>query len=115
MSMDENPDSRFFESLSAETESDDSLSVAASPRLRSKIYSALVHRMEQSGPLLDMTSTQASDGLCVFEKLVEIAPLGEKVSAFNACSICHARVLAERLPNAPIYWNNCPYVGFQDR
>jgi hypothetical protein len=113
--MDENADGRFFESLSAGTESDDSLSSAASPRLRSKIYSALVNRMEESGPLLDMAATGVTDGLCVFEKLVEIAPLGEKVAAFNACGVCHARVLAERLPKAPIYWSNCPYVGFQGR
>jgi len=115
MSRDESLDGKFFQSLGEDTLSDASPSVAAPARLKSKIYSALIDQMEASGPLLDMTSTQATDGLCVFEKLVEIAPLGERIATFNACSICHARVLAERLRRAPIYWNNCPYVGFQSR
>jgi hypothetical protein len=29
--------------------------------------------------------------------------------------VCHARVLAERLEHAPIYWPHCPYVRFQNR
>jgi hypothetical protein len=27
--------------------------------------------------------------------------------------VCHARVLAEPIANAPIYWRHCPYDEFQ--
>jgi hypothetical protein len=81
--------------------------------LKSRIYSNLVKRMEQTGPLLPVEETEVSHGLCVFEKLVEIAPLPGRAKTFNACSVCHARVLAERFEHAPIYWKNCPYVEFK--
>lgn len=81
--------------------------------LKSKIYSSLIRRMEQTGPLLPVEETEVSHGLCVFEKLVGIVPLPARARTFNACSVCHARVLAERLEHAPIYWKNCPYVDFK--
>ena len=102
----------FFE-LSAKTAWEDSLAAPAPARLKSKVYSALVRHMEASGPLLAVGETEATHGLCVFEKLVEITPLPEKLQTFNACSICHARVLAESLEHPPIYWKNCPYVNFK--
>ncbi len=88
----------------------------ASFRLKSKIYSALVARQSQDGPLLSLPATK--DGgrkLCVFEELVQIAPVGESVKCLNLCRVCHARVLAERIENAPLFWPGCPYVQFQNR
>ena len=86
---------------------------AAPSRLKSKIYSALINRMEESGPLLSVGETETTHGLCVFEKLVEITPLPDKLQTFNACSICHARVLGERFEHPPIFWKHCPYVDFK--
>ena len=52
--------------------------------------------------------------LCVFEELVRIAPVGEAAKSLNICRICHARVLAEHMGNAPIYWSGCPYVELKN-
>jgi hypothetical protein len=86
----------------------------APTRLKSKIFSALVQRQRQEGPLLSLTRVK-EDGrkLCIFEELVQIAPLGERAKQPNFCRICHARVLAERIENAPVYWPGCPYADFQ--
>jgi hypothetical protein len=51
----------------------------------------------------------------VFEEIVRIAPVGEAPERVNWCRVCHARVLGERVENAPIYWAHCPYVRFQNR
>lgn len=89
---------------------------AASSRLKSRIFSGLQLEQQQSGPLLSLVETHAAGGkLCVFEELVRIAPAGEAVKQKNPCRVCHARVLGERVENAPIYWPGCPYVRFQDR
>ncbi|MGH9499348.1 MAG: hypothetical protein ACRD3L_09425 [Terriglobales bacterium] len=86
----------------------------APSRLKSRIYSALVRRQADSGPLLGLEQTRAAGhGLCVFEELVRIAPVGEAAKCFNPCRVCHARALAELLEHPPIYWPNCPYVGFK--
>jgi hypothetical protein len=86
----------------------------APPKLKSRIYSALMLRQGTAGPLASVTRTKnAGYSLCVFEELVRIAPAGEKVKSLNFCRMCHARVLAEHLERAPIYWPNCPYVKFQ--
>ncbi len=86
----------------------------APARLKSKLYSALIRRQEASGPLLSLTETQeAEQGLCVFESLWEKLPLGNVAKSFNCCSVCHARVLGERVEQAPIYWSHCPYVTFK--
>jgi len=107
-------DENFFEEISLATEV--APSVSAPSRLKSRIYSTIVRRQKQSGPLLSITETQArSRRLCVFENLVEISPVGEKVKSLNFCRVCHARILAEGVENAPIYWRHCPYVGFQNR
>ena len=88
----------------------------ASSRLKSRIFSALQLEQQESGPLLSLTETRARGGkLCIFEDLVRIAPTGESAKQKNPCRVCHARVLAERVENAPIYWPGCPYVRFQDR
>jgi len=108
------PNDSFFELL-AETARTDPVSVQAPSRLKSKIYSLLTNRMEESGPLLNLDKTRSIHGLCVFEGLVDIGHLPAKVKTANICRVCHARVLAERIERAPIYWGNCPYVGFQNR
>jgi hypothetical protein len=88
----------------------------ASSRLKSRIFSALQMAQQETGPLLSLTESHWAGGkLCVFEELVRIAPAGEAVKQKNPCRVCHARVLAEHIDNAPIYWPGCPYVRFQDR
>jgi hypothetical protein len=61
-------------------------------RLKSRIYSALVARMADTGPLLDLPSTIAAGGhLCVFEKALTVLPLAADLQSMNPCRICHAR------------------------
>lgn len=86
----------------------------APSRLKCRIYSALVSAQQDTGPLLGLSKTKRDGrGLCVFEDLVRIVPLGEKLNSFNYCRVCHARVLGERLEKAPIRWPHCPYSEFQ--
>jgi hypothetical protein len=104
-------DDSAFATLAASTATE-----TAPPSLKSRIYSALIGRQIESGPLLALPAVKAGGhGLCVFEELLRIAPVGESMKSFNCCRICHARVMAERLNTAPIYWPQCPYVGFQNR
>jgi len=49
----------------------------------------------------------------VFEQLVQISPVGKTAQSVFYCNVCHARVLAERFENPPIYWSHCPYVDFK--
>ena len=104
---------RFFENLAGAF--DDTASEGSMPsKMKAKACSALVRRQQESGPLLGLRDTYAEGrGLCVDEHVVRIAPVGAKAQEFNCCSICHARVLGEALENPPIYWGNCPYVGFK--
>ena len=82
--------------------------------LKAKVYSALLRRQAESGPLASLSeSAVCGHELCVFEQIVRISPVGEKAKALNICRVCHARVLAENMNNAPIYWNGCPYVQFK--
>ncbi len=88
----------------------------APSRLKSRVYSALVRAQQETGALQSLTQSEtAGRGLCVFEKLVEIAPIGERAKAPFICWTCHARILAEHMESAPIYWPNCPYAAFQKR
>ncbi len=90
--------------------------VKAPSRLKSRIYSALMRQHAASGPLLALPATRAAGrGLCVFEALTSACPTGERVQQANLCAVCHARVLAEHIEGAPIFWHNCPYVDFQNR
>jgi hypothetical protein len=83
--------------------------------LKARLYTSLVRRQQESGPLSSLNDSVASgQGICVFEKLVQISPIGEKVKSPFFCHICHARVLAERFDNPPIFWPNCPYVMFKE-
>ena len=88
----------------------------APARLKSRIYTALIRAQQQDGPLASLSSTkQTGHGLCVFEQLVEIAPAGAEVKSKFHCTVCHARLLAEHIENAPIWWPHCPYSNFQKR
>ncbi len=110
------PEERWFESLAAESDAAVTPRAETPSRLKSKIYSALVKRQQESGPLLNFPETKAAgQGLCVFEELVRICPTPQQAKSFHCCSVCHARVLGERVENAPIYWGHCPYVRFQNR
>ena len=100
----------FFENLAAEIPAE-----TATPRLKSRIYSALVSAQAESGPLLDLQRCKKTGrALCIFEEIVRIAPLGKVAQSINYCRVCHARVLAEHLEKAPIYWPGCPYAAFQN-
>ncbi len=86
----------------------------APSRLKSLIYSKLMRLAEVAGPLRSLTATaSAGRSLCVFEKVVQILPLGAKLDSVNYCRFCHGRVLGERIEGAPIPWNGCPYAEFQ--
>jgi hypothetical protein len=81
--------------------------------LKSRIYSAVVSRLADTGPLLDLRSTKAAGGhLCVFEHALAVLPLGADLQSRNPCRICHARVLGEHMEQAPIFWPGCPYSAF---
>lgn len=86
----------------------------APSRLKSRIYTALINAQQQSGPLASITETkQAGRKLCVFEDLVQIAPVGVAQKQQFYCHVCHARVLAERMEHPPIWWPHCPYAEFK--
>ncbi len=104
-----------FEALAADAE----LAPAedkAPASLKARVYSALVQAQKASGALLSLSQSYAAGGgLCVFEQLVRIAPVGEEIKSLNPCRICHARLLTERFDHAPIYWAHCHYVAFQKK
>jgi hypothetical protein len=82
--------------------------------LKARVYSALLRRQVETGPLASLAESKlGAHELCVFEQLVCIAPVGEKARSLNICRVCHARLLAEHMSSAPIYWNGCPYVQFK--
>lgn len=104
---------QFFERVAANTEPAET--APAPSRLKARIYSTLMRRESESGPLMSLTENKTtSEKLCVFEELVQIAPVGEVVKSINFCRVCHARVLAELIENAPIYWRGCSYVRFKN-
>lgn len=107
------PDEEFMEQIAGGVEI--AKSEPAPARLKAKLYSTLMLRQSETGPLMSLSETNASGHkLCVFEELVRIAPLGEEVKSLNICRVCHARVLAEHIENAPIYWSGCPYVELKN-
>jgi hypothetical protein len=106
-------DDVWFERLADATRYD--AQERAPARLRSKIYSALLARMAESGALLDLAESKKAGGrLCVFEYAMTVLPLGAGVRSMNPCRICHARVLGERVERAPIFWPGCPYSEFHN-
>ena len=104
----------FFEKMAKAAESATQPAKRAPARLKSRIYSALVQRAAADGELRSFPETKAAGrGLCAFEELMRVAPLGKRLKKVNICRVCHARVLAEALENPPIYWGNCPYADFK--
>jgi hypothetical protein len=105
------PDELWFEQLAEAT--GDVPQERAPARLKSRIYSALVARMAESGPLLDLADTKTAGArLCVFETVLTLLPPGTNVGTMNPCRICHARVMGESMEKAPIFWPGCPYSEF---
>jgi hypothetical protein len=87
----------------------------APARLKSRIYTALVRAQQESGPLASVRETKrAGRKLCVFEELVQIAPVGEAARSRFFCNVCHARLLAEAMEKPPIWWPGCPYAAFKN-
>jgi hypothetical protein len=106
-------DERWLEGLADAADFDTAPPERAPARLKSQIYSALVSKQAETGPLLSLAATKAAgSGLCVFEHGVVALPLGERIGSMNPCRVCHARVLAERVDHAPIFWPHCPYAHF---
>lgn len=84
----------------------------ASSRLKSRIFSELIRREQAEGPLRVLSeSRDAGEHLCVFEHAVAMLP-SEDLQSRNPCAVCHARVLGERVENAPIYWPGCAYSQY---
>lgn len=84
----------------------------ASSRLKSRILSALLSLEQAEGPLRILSETRDSgESLCVFEHAVALLP-SDDLQSRNPCAVCHARVLGERVENAPIFWPGCPYSRF---
>jgi hypothetical protein len=82
--------------------------------LKARLYSALIHEEQQTGPLASLdASVEAGHGICVFERLVQIAPVGQQAKTWFFCQVCHARLLAEHSDNPLIFWSHCPYVKFK--
>ena len=96
---------RFLEALAERSSAPDR---RAPSRLKARVYSAL---STAQAPLASLSQTPH---LCVFERLIRIAPVGEPAKSRNLCRVCHARILAEHLENPPIWWPNCPYVRFKN-
>jgi len=83
--------------------------------LKARLYSALIRKQQESGPLASLDATvSAGHEICIFEKLVQIVPVGETAKSPFFCEICHSRVLAEHFDQAPIFWPGCPYVKFKE-
>jgi hypothetical protein len=83
--------------------------------LRARLYSALIRKQQESGPLATLDdSISAGHKICVFERLVQISPVNDNTKSRFFCEFCHARILAEHFDNAPIFWAGCPYVKFRE-
>lgn len=83
--------------------------------LKARLYSALIRKQQETGPLASLEqSVSAGREVCVFEKLVQIAPLSNLAKSPFFCEVCHARLLAEHFDRAPIFWSGCPYVKFKE-
>jgi hypothetical protein len=106
-------DDRWLERLAGAVDFDAATPDRAPARLKAKVYSALMKHQSETGPLLSLVATKAAgSGLCVFERALASLPVGERITSMNPCRVCHARVLAERLDHAPIFWPHCPYAEF---
>lgn len=71
-------------------------------RLKWRIDSALIDRQLDDGPLLSLSQVKARGRrLCVFEDLVQIAPVRESAKQPNFCRVCHARILRKMAKMRP--------------
>ncbi len=96
--------------LAAENAADPAPRVSS--RLQSRIFSKLIELEQAGGPLRTLSqSRNAGAKLCVFEAAVAALP-SEDLQTRNPCSVCHARVLGERVERAPLYWPGCAYSTF---
>jgi hypothetical protein len=110
------PKHQTIEDLFRKLAEDDGLAVEerAPSRLKARLYSALIRAQQQTGRLQSLTETRESGrGLCIFEELVQIAPIGERAKSPFFCWTCHARVMAEAMEHPPLIWGNCPYASFR--
>lgn len=83
--------------------------------LKARLYTNLVRKQQESGALASLDrSVKSGQGICVFETMVQIAPVGETAKSPFFCRACHARLLAEHFDHPPIFWTNCPYVKFKE-
>jgi hypothetical protein len=90
----------------------DVVSERAPARLKSRLYSTLLARLAESGPLRPLDESRSSGArLCVFEAALTRLP-GDQIRSMNPCRVCHARILGERVEHAPIFWPGCPYSDF---
>ncbi len=86
--------------------------VAASSRLQSRIYSKLIQLEQEQGPLRVLSESRAAgEKLCIFEAAVAALP-SDDLQSRNPCAVCHARIVAERVERALIFWPGCPYAKF---
>ena len=109
--MDDFMDEKWFEQFAGH---DAGLETKAGTRLRSRVYTSLVRKQAESGPIASVSETKARGReLCVFEELVQISPVGEAAKSVFFCNTCHARVLAEHMEDPPIWWPHCPYAEFR--
>lgn len=108
------PDERLFEQLAQKVEPPNASLCAAPSRLKARIYSSLIKRQQESGRLSSLVHIKAAgEKLCVFEQAWTMMPVSQDGKCLNLCRVCHARLLAEKMEKAPIYWGGCPYVKFQ--
>ena len=108
-----NPD-REEQFLKMFGESPSAQEARAPSSLKARVYTALIGKQQESGPLMDLQGTKRSGReLCVFEELVQITPIGQSAKSTFICRACHARILAENFDDAPIFWPGCPYVLFK--
>lgn len=83
-----------------------------SSRLQSRIFSKLIELEQEQGPLRVLSESRtAGHKLCIFESVVAALP-GDDLPSRNPCAVCHARILGERVEQAPIFWPGCPYAKF---
>lgn len=109
------PDSNLDREFSSLLSLADSTAERPPSSLKARLYTGFVRKQTESGRLASLdTSVAAGQELCVFEKLVQIAPVSEAAKSPFFCQTCHARVLAEHFDNPPIFWPHCPYVKFKE-
>ena len=70
-------DEMFFEDLARSVPTEP----RAPARLKSRVYSALMRRAAEQGPVRSLTATkEAGSTLCVFEEFCQILPLGARAT-----------------------------------